>query len=52
VRVVFATAEPGYTVDQGLDSSGEGLMLPEWLGDRRAEIEAELPDLEPTARTA
>ncbi len=41
----FATKEPGYTVDEDLESLGERLVLPEWLEDRRAEIEAGLPDL-------
>jgi glyoxalase family protein len=42
----FATKEPGYTVDEPLESLGERLTLPEWLEDRRAEIEAGLPDLD------
>ncbi|ELY67758.1 VOC family protein [Natrinema versiforme] len=41
----FATKEPGYTVDEDLESLGERLVLPEWLEDRRAEIAAGLPDL-------
>lgn len=45
----FATAEPGYDVDEPLDSLGERLVLPEWLEDRREEIEAGLPPLELTA---
>ena len=43
----FATKEPGYTVDEDLDELGERLVLPEWLEDRRDEIEAGLPDLRP-----
>ena len=41
----FATKSPGYTVDEELDELGERLVLPEWLEDRRDEIEAGLPDL-------
>lgn len=42
----FATKTPGYTVDEDVASLGEHLVLPEWLEDRRAEIEADLPELE------
>ena len=42
----FATKSPGYTVDEDLESLGERLVLPEWLEDRRDEIEAGLPDLD------
>jgi len=42
----FATKEPGYTVDEPLDELGEHLVLPEWLEDRREEIEAQLPPLD------
>ncbi|WP_226039112.1 ring-cleaving dioxygenase [Natrinema sp. DC36] len=41
----FATKEPGYTVDEDLEELGERLVLPEWLEDRRDEIEAGLPEL-------
>ncbi|APW99170.1 ring-cleaving dioxygenase [Halobiforma lacisalsi AJ5] len=41
----FATAEPGYTVDEDLEALGESLVLPEWLEDRRERIEASLPAL-------
>jgi glyoxalase family protein len=41
----FATEEPGYTVDEPLESLGEELVLPEWLEDRRDEIEDALPEL-------
>ena len=41
----YATAEPGYTVDEDLEELGERLVLPEWLEDRREEIEAGLPPL-------
>ncbi|MFB6281905.1 MAG: VOC family protein [Haloferacaceae archaeon] len=43
----FATEGPGYTVDEPADELGERLVLPEWLEDRRGEIEAGLPDLDP-----
>jgi glyoxalase family protein len=42
----FATEGPGYTVDEDLDALGERLVLPEWLEDRREEIEDGLPPLE------
>jgi glyoxalase family protein len=42
----YATEEPGYTVDEDLDELGERLVLPEWLEDRREEIEAGLPPLD------
>jgi len=41
----FATAEPGYDVDEPVESLGERLVLPAWLEDRREEIEAGLPPL-------
>ena len=42
----YATAEPGYTVDEELAHLGERLVLPAWLEGRRDEIEAGLPPLE------
>jgi len=42
----FATKEPGYTVDEDVEALGSSLVLPEWLEDRREEIEAQLPELE------
>ncbi|MFB6137454.1 MAG: VOC family protein [Halobacteriaceae archaeon] len=42
----FATDGPGYTVDEEREHLGERLVLPEWLEDRRAAIEAGLPALE------
>lgn len=41
----FATPDPGYTVDEELADLGTSLVLPEWLEDRRDEIEQALPDL-------
>ncbi len=46
----FATESPGYTVDEDLEALGESLVLPEWLEDRRAEIEADLPSLDAEPR--
>lgn len=48
----FATKSPGYTVDEGVDELGERLVLPEWLEDRRAEIEANLPEFPVSPREA
>jgi glyoxalase family protein len=42
----FATKDPGYTVDEDLERLGERLVLPDWLEERRDEIEAGLPPLE------
>jgi glyoxalase family protein len=42
----FATEGPGYTVDEDLDDLGGRLVLPEWLEDRREQIERELPALD------
>lgn len=44
----FATGEPGYDVDEPRSSLGERLVLPDWLEDRREEIESGLPELETT----
>ncbi|QGN07060.1 ring-cleaving dioxygenase [Halorhabdus sp. CBA1104] len=41
----YATEGPGYTVDEDLETLGERLVLPEWLDDRREEIEQGLPSL-------
>jgi len=41
----YATKEPGYTVDEELSELGQHLVLPEWLEDRRQEIEDGLPAL-------
>lgn len=42
----FATKAPGYTVDEDIDELGSQLVLPEWLEERREEIEAGLPKLD------
>lgn len=46
----FATKAPGYTVDEDIEELGSRLVLPEWLEDRRDEIEAGLPELPVTHR--
>jgi glyoxalase family protein len=46
----FATKSPGYTVDEDVEELGRRLVLPEWLEDRREEIESNLPPL-PAAPT-
>ena len=46
----FATESPGYTVDESVAELGSGLVLPAWLEDQRAEIEAQLPPLDQGAR--
>lgn len=43
----LATDGPGFTADEDLEHLGESLVLPPWLEERRAEIEASLPDLAP-----
>ncbi|MFW6384460.1 MAG: ring-cleaving dioxygenase [Halodesulfurarchaeum sp.] len=42
----FATETPGYTVDEPVAELGSGLVLPPWLEEQRAEIEAQLPPLD------
>jgi glyoxalase family protein len=39
----FSTPDPGFAVDEEVDSLGRILVLPEWLEDQREEIEASLP---------
>lgn len=41
----FATDGPGMDRDEPLEALGERLVLPPWLEERRAEIEARLPPL-------
>jgi len=43
----IATDGPGFDVDESVEDLGSSLVLPEWLADERAEIEAALPDFEP-----
>jgi glyoxalase family protein len=47
--VEIATDGPGFTVDEELDSLGEGLQLPAWMEDGRQKIERTLRPLEPAA---
>lgn len=42
----LATDGPGFTRDEELEHLGEQLILPPWLEEKRAEIEAALPTLE------
>ncbi|MFC6837462.1 ring-cleaving dioxygenase [Halomarina ordinaria] len=41
----LATDTPGFDVDEDPEALGTELMLPEWLEDRRDDIEAHLPPL-------
>ncbi|MEQ9620203.1 MAG: ring-cleaving dioxygenase [Deltaproteobacteria bacterium] len=41
----IATDLPGFTVDENINELGENLMLPDWLEDKRKEIEGVLPAL-------
>jgi glyoxalase family protein len=45
----IATDEPGFTIDEPLADLGKGLKLPPFLEPRRKELEAVLPELEPTS---
>jgi glyoxalase family protein len=44
----IATDQPGFAVDEALDSLGRDLKLPPFLEARRKQIEAALPQLHPT----
>ena len=41
----IATDAPGFAIDEGPDRLGTSLVLPSWLGPRRAELEAALPPI-------
>jgi glyoxalase family protein len=41
----LATDDPGFTVDEDLETLGEQLILPPWLEESRQQIEAGLPPL-------
>jgi glyoxalase family protein len=43
----LATDGPGFAVDESPEHLGESLVLPPWMEEQRAEIEAVLPKLEP-----
>jgi len=49
VLLEIATPEPGFTADEPLDELGSSLRLPEWLEDRRGEIERKLPAFDAAA---
>ncbi|WP_336325580.1 ring-cleaving dioxygenase [Halovenus sp. HT40] len=44
----IATTDPGFTADEEVDELGSRLTLPEWLEDERTQIEAQLPEFDPT----
>jgi glyoxalase family protein len=46
VLLEIATDAPGFTVDEPVEELGCGLQLPEFLEERRAELEQSLPPLE------
>ena len=41
----IATANPGFAIDEPVESLGEKLMLPDWLEPDRSALEAKLPAL-------
>ena len=45
----IATEDPGFTIDEPTADLGKGLKLPPFLEPRRKELEAVLPELEPTS---
>jgi glyoxalase family protein len=42
----IATDDPGFAIDESPDALGTKLMLPPWLENQRAQVEAALPPLE------
>ena len=48
----IATDQPGFAVDEPVESLGRALKLPRFLEPRRREIEAALPPIEPGERAA
>jgi glyoxalase family protein len=48
----IATDQPGFSVDEPVETLGSALKLPPFLEPRRKDIEAALPALEPTGRAA
>lgn len=46
VMIEIATDEPGFTVDEAVETLGNKLVLPPYLENRRAEIEANLKPIE------
>jgi glyoxalase family protein len=45
VLLELATEEPGFSIDEPLESLGESLVLPPWLESERDRIESALPEL-------
>ena len=45
INIEIATDPPGFLHDESTDALGQKLMLPPFLQDRRAEVEAELADV-------
>jgi glyoxalase family protein len=43
----IATDGPGFAIDEAPEKLGSGLRLPPWLEERRSELEAVLPPLQP-----
>jgi len=41
----IATDPPGFTIDEPIEKLGQSLQLPEWLEERRFEIDALLPNV-------
>ena len=50
VLIEIATDEPGFLVDEPLESLGQGLSLPPWLEPERETLERELTPIRLTAR--
>ena len=48
----IATDQPGFAVDEPVETLGRALKLPPFLEPRRREIEAVLPPIEPSERAA
>jgi glyoxalase family protein len=48
----IATDDPGFAVDEPVETLGQELKLPAFLEARRKEIEAVLPELTSTDRAA
>nr|HEV8011759.1 ring-cleaving dioxygenase [Bradyrhizobium sp.] len=48
----IATDAPGFAVDEPVETLGHDLKLPPFLEARRKEIEAALPELQASERTA
>lgn len=42
----IATDPPGFAIDEPVENLGEALKLPQWLENRRADIEQALPPIQ------